>query len=59
MTAPGDLAVDPNLEEEPEAPAAKRPKLNDSQDSTLEDEAVLTALAAHNNETSPGEYTTE
>ncbi|KAK4241352.1 hypothetical protein C8A03DRAFT_41181 [Achaetomium macrosporum] len=60
MTAPGELAVDPSLEEEPEEEhAAKRQRLNDSQDPSLEDEAVLNALAGHNNPTTPGEYTTE
>jgi hypothetical protein len=60
MTAPEDLAVDPSLEEEPEdEPAVKRQRLDNSQEPTLEDEAVLNALASHNNPTTPGEYTTE
>lgn len=60
MTAHEELAVDPSLGEEPEEEhAAKRPRLDDSQEPTLEDEAVLNALAGHNNPTTPGEYTTE
>jgi hypothetical protein len=60
MTAPDDLAVDPNLGEEPdEEHAAKRQRLDDSQEPSLEDEAVLNALADHNNPTPPGEYTSE
>jgi hypothetical protein len=61
MTVPGQLAVDPSLEdEEPEEQhAAKRLRLDDSQDPSLEDEAVLNALAGHNNATPPGEYSTE
>ncbi|KAK4155224.1 hypothetical protein C8A00DRAFT_42106 [Chaetomidium leptoderma] len=60
MTAPDDLAVDPNLEDEPEEEhTSKRQRLNDSLEPTLEDEAVLNALADHNNPTTPGEYTTE
>ena len=43
-----DLAVDPDLED-PEEHAAKRARLDDSQDPSLEDVAVLNALAAHNN----------
>ncbi|KXX81229.1 hypothetical protein MMYC01_201380 [Madurella mycetomatis] len=58
MAGPDDLAVDPSLEEDPEEHAAKRPRLNESQDSSIEDEAVLNALAVHSNPT-PGEYTTE
>jgi hypothetical protein len=60
MTAPEDLAVDPSLDEEPEDEhAAKRQRLDDSQEPSLEDEAVLNALAGHNNPATPGEYTTE
>ncbi|KAK4120802.1 hypothetical protein N657DRAFT_140917 [Parathielavia appendiculata] len=60
MTSPEELAVDPNLEEEPEEEhAAKRQRLDDSQEPTLEDEAVLNVLAGHNNPTTPGEYTSE
>ncbi|SPQ27459.1 640fcbc6-deb0-419d-8721-15944957a1c0 [Thermothielavioides terrestris] len=60
MTAPDGLAVDPSLVNEPaEEPAAKRQRLNDSQDPSLDDEAVLNALASHNNTPTPGEYSTE
>ncbi|KAK4101003.1 hypothetical protein N658DRAFT_507320 [Parathielavia hyrcaniae] len=60
MTSPEDLAVDPNLEDEAdEEHAAKRQRLDDSQEPTLEDEAVLNVLAGHNNPTTPGEYTTD
>jgi hypothetical protein len=69
MTAPEDLAVDPSLEddaeeedeeeEEEEEHAAKRQRLEDSQEQTLEDEAVLHVLSGHNNPETPGEYTTE
>lgn len=48
VPTPEPLAVDPSLED-PEESAAKRPRLEESQDPTLEDEAVLNALAAHNN----------
>ncbi|KAM7209539.1 hypothetical protein V8F20_000277 [Naviculisporaceae sp. PSN 640] len=49
-----ELAVDPSLEDS-EEPAVKRPRLDDSQTATLQtasldtDEAMLSALAAHNN----------
>ena len=48
-----DLAVDPSLEdaEGDEEHAAKRPRLDDSHDGSLEDEAVLNALTAHNHPT--------
>lgn len=48
--APGNdsLAVDPDLED-PDEQVAKRPRLAESQDPSLEDEAVMSALAAHNN----------
>lgn len=60
MTGPEDLAVDPTLEDEPEDEhLVKRQRLEDNQDSVLEDEAVLNALASHNNPTPPGEYATE
>ncbi|KAK3304402.1 uncharacterized protein B0T15DRAFT_240516 [Chaetomium strumarium] len=60
MTAPEQLAVDPSLDDGPEEEhAAKRQRLADSQDPSLDDEAVLNALAGHNNPTTPGEYTTE
>lgn len=60
MTAPQDLAVDPNLEEDTEEHASKRQRLSDdSQDPSIEDEAVLNALAVHNNPETPGDYTTE
>jgi hypothetical protein len=57
---PEDLAVDPSLEEDLDEQPAKRPRLSDdSQDASIEDEAVLNALAVHNNPTTPGEYTSE
>lgn len=60
MTSPDDLAVDPSLEDDPEDEhVAKRQRLDDSQEPTLEDEAVLSALAGHNNPGTPGEYTSE
>ena len=61
MNAPADIAVDPDLEDEPEEEQpAKRPRLNeDNQESSIEDEAVLNALTDHNNPTTPGEYSTE
>jgi hypothetical protein len=60
MTVSNDIAVDPSLEDDAEDEhSAKRQRLEDSQDSALEDEAVLNALASHNNPTPPGEYATE
>jgi hypothetical protein len=62
MNAPEDLAVDPSLEddaEEEEEHVAKRQRLEDSQEPTLEDEAVLHVLSGHNNPETPGEYSTE
>ncbi|KAK0626153.1 hypothetical protein B0T14DRAFT_509271 [Immersiella caudata] len=55
-----DLAVDPSLEdaEDDDDHAAKRPRLDDSQDHSLEDAAVLNALAAHNNPAA-GDYDAE
>jgi hypothetical protein len=61
MNAPEDLAVDPSLEDdaEEEEHVAKRQRLEDSQEPTLEDEAVLHVLSGHNNPETPGEYSTE
>lgn len=45
-----ELAVDPSLEDaDIEEHAAKRPRLETNQDPSLEDEAVMNALTAHNN----------
>jgi hypothetical protein len=41
------LAVDPSLQDTDEHPS-KRQRLDESQDPSVEDEAVLNALAAHN-----------
>jgi hypothetical protein len=54
-----DLAVDPNLEDDLEEQPAKRPRLNESQDSSIEDETVLSGLSVNNNPTPGGEYTSE
>jgi hypothetical protein len=60
MTVPDDLAVDPNLEDDPEEEhSAKRQRLDDSHDPSLEEDAVLNALASHNNPETPAEFTTE
>ena len=62
MNAPDDL-VDPKLEEdaeeEEEGRVSKRQRLEDIQEPTLEDEAVLHVLSGHNNPETPGEFTTE
>ena len=42
------MAVDPSLTDSDEQPA-KRPRLEETVEPSLEDEAVLNALAAHNN----------
>jgi hypothetical protein len=42
------LAVDPNLEDA-DGHLAKRPRLDDAHDPSLEDDAVMSALEAHNN----------
>lgn len=52
------LAVDPSLEDSDEQPA-KRPRLDENQDPSLDDEAVLSALAAHNNPTPVDHYAPE
>lgn len=51
-----DLAVDPSLEdvEDEDEHAAKRPRLDDSQEPSLDDVAAMNLLAAHNNPT--GDY---
>ncbi|KAJ4307040.1 hypothetical protein N0V88_000415 [Collariella sp. IMI 366227] len=60
MTMPDDLAVDPSLEDEPEdGRDAKRQRMSDSQDPSLEEVAMMNALASHNNPTTPGAYTSE
>ncbi|KAL2127751.1 hypothetical protein VTI74DRAFT_10232 [Chaetomium olivicolor] len=61
MTGPDDLAVDPSLEGLPEhAQQPKRQRLDGSQDPALEEEeTMLSALAAHTNSATPGEYPTE
>ncbi|KAK0706570.1 hypothetical protein B0T26DRAFT_461220 [Lasiosphaeria miniovina] len=54
-----DIAVDPSLEDhdhdhDHDEQPAKRPRLDNGQDTTpLEDEAVMNALAAHNNSNPP------
>ncbi|KAK4205634.1 hypothetical protein QBC40DRAFT_270545 [Triangularia verruculosa] len=50
-----DLAVDPNLEDDSDEHVAKRQRLDDSQNGSLDDEAMMNALAAHN-EPTPGDY---
>lgn len=49
--ADDELAVDPSLEDadDDQEHAAKRPRLDDNQGSSLDDEAVMNALAAHTN----------
>jgi hypothetical protein len=54
---PERLDVDPSLDDAVE-PVVKRQKLEENHDPSLEDEAVLNALAAHNNPTQV-EYATE
>ncbi|KAH8907221.1 hypothetical protein BR93DRAFT_928093 [Coniochaeta sp. PMI_546] len=49
------LVVDPSLEDSDEQPA-KRPRLEETQEPSLEDEAVLNALAAHNNPNAVDHY---
>lgn len=45
--------------EEPDEHAAKRAKLEENHDPALNDEAILSALAAHNNPTGVDHYNTE
>lgn len=52
------LVVDPSLEDSDEQPA-KRPRLEETQEPSLEDEAVLNALAAHNNPNAVDHYAPE
>jgi hypothetical protein len=63
MTAPGNLTVDSSLEddavEDEEEHVSKRQRLEDIQEPTLEDEAVLHVLSGHNNSETPDEYTGE
>ncbi len=62
MTVSNDIVVDPSLEEdadEEDEHSVKRQRLDDGQDSALEDEAVLNALTSHNNPTPPSDYATE
>ncbi|KAM7222048.1 hypothetical protein V8F06_002553 [Rhypophila decipiens] len=54
-----ELAVDPSLEDSDEQ-VAKRPRLDDSQSASLDtDEAMLSALAAHNSGTSVDNFGAE
>ncbi|KAK4662687.1 hypothetical protein QC763_605780 [Podospora pseudopauciseta] len=55
MESPDDLAVDPNLEDDSDEHMAKRQRLDDSQSGSLDDEAMMNALSAHN-EPTPGDY---
>lgn len=50
--------MDPGLED-PDEQVAKRPRLDENQDPTLEDEAVLNALAGHGNPTPVDHYAPE
>lgn len=59
----GTLPLDPNADADRDGegevldePELKRPRLDDNTDPSLEDEAVLTALAAHNNPASVDHY---
>lgn len=52
------MAVDPSLEDSDEQPA-KRPRVEGTQEPSLEDEAVLNALAAHNNPNAVDHYAPE
>jgi hypothetical protein len=52
------MVVDPSLEDSDEHPA-KRPRLEEAQGPSLEDEAVLNALAAHNNPNEVDNYAPE
>ena len=52
------MAVDPSLEDSDDPPA-KRPRLEEAQEPSLEDEAVLNALAAHNNPNAVDHYAPE
>jgi hypothetical protein len=66
---PGALAVDPSLEEaedqlvkrleEANEHIVKRPRLEESQNPSLEDEAVMNALAAHHNPVVVDQYAQE
>ena len=60
---PGTLPLDANADADRDGegdvldePEIKRPRLEDNTDPSLEDEAVLTALAAHNNPGSVDHY---
>lgn len=48
-----------DVSEEPDEHAAKRAKLEENHDPALNDEAMLSALAAHNNPDSIGHYNPE
>lgn len=52
-----DLALAPNGDDSEHI--AKRPRLEENQDPALDDEAVLSALAAHSNPTPVDHYSTE
>jgi hypothetical protein len=53
------VAVDPSLVDSDDGPAPKRPRLDETQEPSLEDEAVLNALAAHNNPNAVDHYAPE
>ncbi|KAK4175961.1 hypothetical protein QBC36DRAFT_16587 [Triangularia setosa] len=55
MDSPDNLAVDPNLEDDSDEHIVKRQRLDDSQSGSLDDEAMMSALSAHN-EPTPGDY---
>lgn len=55
---PDEVSFD-DADEEPDEHAAKRAKLEENHDPALNDEAILSALAAHNNPGSVVHYNTE
>lgn len=55
---PDEVSFD-DADEEPDERAAKRAKLEENHDPALNDEAILSALAAHNNPGSVEHYNTE
>ncbi|KAK3320952.1 hypothetical protein B0T19DRAFT_253922 [Cercophora scortea] len=66
MPGDDDLAVDPSLDDvdvgdvdDASQHMAKRPRLDPNQDPSLEDEAVMHALAAHNNPNAVDHFTTD
>ena len=48
------MVVDPSLDDQVSQPA-RRPRLDETVDPTMDDEAVFNALAAHNNP-NPGDH---